>query len=318
MSESKTRGTLSDYKKSDWYDAETADTLQRQLNALSVDDSTLRAQAEAEYRPSYENQKNALRDTLERETAAALSERDALSSTYEKRRRLANESYDQSAATLNNRLNARGLGRSSLTATNNAYLERERGRTLSDIGAEESSAVDAINERIAQLAQNAARDERTLDTSYSDKLNSRINELKSANQSAAISLQLQIAALQQQGYEAYQKYLNEQAAQSLNERELAIKERAQQLDEDEFTQKYGLNDAASTSSGRKKSTSTGTNAVKSAEQSTGNTASLLGTLGSSLKKLLTSQSSKAGTTKKSGSASTKSSYKPTIQRRSFE
>lgn len=318
MSESKTRGTLSDYKKSDWYDAETADTLQRQLNALSVDDSTLRAQAEAEYRPSYENQKNALRDTLERETAAAQSERDALSSTYEKRRRLANESYDQSAATLNNRLNARGLGRSSLTATNNAYLERERGRTLSDIGAEESSAVDTINERIAQLAQNAARDERTLDTSYSDKLNSRINELKSANQSAAISLQLQIAALQQQGYEAYQKYLNEQAAQSLNERELAIKERAQQLDEDEFTQKYGLNDAASTSSGRKKSTSTEAKAVKSTEQSTGNTSSLLSTLGSSLKKLLTSQSSKTGTAKKSGSASTKSSYKPTIQRRSFE
>lgn len=318
MSESKTLGTLSDYKKSDWYDAETADTLQRQLNALSVDDSTLRAQAEAEYRPSYKSQKNALRDTLERETAAAQSERDALSSTYEKRRRLANESYDQSAAALNNKLNARGLGRSSLTATSNAYLERERGRTLSDIGAEESSAVDTINKRIAQLAQNAARDERTLDASYSNQLTSRINELKSANQSAAISLQLQIAALQQQGYEAYQKYLNEQAAQSLSERELAIKERAQQLDEDEFAQKYNLTDTASSSSKRQKTSTSTAKTSNTSSKSTANASSLLGTLGASLKKLLTAQSSKATTAKSSGSTSTKASYKPSLQMRSFE
>ncbi len=311
---SATQGTLEDYKKSDWYDAQTAQTLQRRLDALSIDDKTLRAQAEAEYRPAYETQKNALRDTLERETAAAQSEREALGSAYAKRRRLANESYNQSAASLNNTLNARGLGRSSLTATQNAYLERERGRTLDDISAEENNAAESINKRIAQLAENAARDERTLERSYADQLTNRINNLKSANQSAAISLQLQIAALQQQGYEAYQNHLNEQMSQEMRERELAIKERAQQLDEDEFRQKYGLNTAQTTSSSKKTTVQkqTGTTTAPKAAASS----SLLSALNSSLKNLL----SRSKSTKKTStsSRSTTSSYKPSIQRRSFE
>ena len=229
MSETKSQDARAAYRQSDWYDAESVDGLRRRLDALSAGDEALRAQAEAEQRPAYETQKNALRDALERETASAQTERDALASTYDRRRRLANESYDRSAAALNNALNARGLGRSSLTGTQNAYIERERSRALDDIGAEEAASVNAINRRIAQLTESAARDERTLDGNYASQLNSRVSALKSANQTAAISLQLQIAALQQQGYEAY--------------RDSLLKERAQQLDEDEFRQKYGLNSA---------------------------------------------------------------------------
>ena len=305
MTETNSQDTRAAYRQSDWYDAESIDGLRRRLDALTQSDDALRAQAEAEYRPAYEAQKNALRDTLERETASAQIERGALASAYDKRRRLANESYDRSAAALNNTLNARGLGRSSLTGTQNAYLERERGRALDDIGAEESENVNAINRRIAQLAENAARDERTLEGSYADKLTSRVNALKSANQTAAISLQLQIAALQQQGYEAY--------------RDSLLKERAQQLDEDEFRQKYGLNDeraqSGHTSSGSK---------TRAAAQNTAKAATVgtpLKSLSDTLKNLLARKTGQTGVRRRgssTGSGAAGSSYKPGIKRRTFE
>lgn len=296
---SDTQSTRVDYKQSDWYDAESLDGLKRRLDALSGDDDTLRSQAEAEYRPEYETQKNALRDTLERETASAQSERDALAQAYDKRRRLTNESYDRSAASLNNTLNARGLGRSSLTGTENAYLERERNRALDDIGAEEATSVNAINKRIAQLTENAARDEQTLASNYSDKLTSRVEALKSANQTAAISLQLQIAALQQQGYEAYRNAL--------------IKERAQQLNEDEFREKYGLNDtgtakSAASSGGKTVTAKTSAQSTTSSKDSTA-----LKSIGNVLKNLL------AGKVRGNGSSgSNAASYKKSVNRRAME
>ena len=302
MTQANSQDARAAYRQSDWYDAESVDGLRRRLNALSAGDEALRAQAEAEQRPAYETQKNALRDALERETASAQTERDALASTYDRRRRLANESYDRSAAALNNALNARGLGRSSLTGTQNAYIERERNRALDDIGAEEAASVNAINRRIAQLTESAARDERTLDGNYASQLNSRVNALKSANQTAAISLQLQIAALQQQGYEAYREHL--------------LRERAQQLDEDEFRQKYGLNSAPA-QSGRNSSGGRA-RAVQSAAKTPAASAPLK-SLSAAMKNLLARKNGR-GTLRTGAGGSTGasgSSYKPGIKRRTF-
>ena len=298
MTQANSQDARAAYRQSDWYDAESVDGLRRRLDALSAGDEALCAQAEAEQRPAYETQKNALRDALERETASAQTERDALASTYDRRRRLANESYDRSAAALNNALNARGLGRSSLTGTQNAYIERERNRALDDIGAEEAASVNAINRRIMQLTESAARDERTLDGNYASQLNSRVNALKSANQTAAISLQLQIAALQQQGYEAYREHL--------------LRERAQQLDEDEFRQKYGLNDA-DVQTGRASS------AKARASQSAARTATAapLKSLSDALKSLIARKSDRTNA-RRGGSSASGSSYRASKNRRAFE
>ena len=298
MTQANSQDARAAYRQSDWYDAESVDGLRRRLDALSAGDEALRAQAEAEQRPAYETQKNALRDALERETASAQTERDALASTYDRRRRLANESYDRSAAALNNALNARGLGRSSLTGTQNAYIERERNRALDNIGAEETASVNAINRRIAQLTESAARDERTLDGNYASQLNSRASALKSANQTAAISLQLQIAALQQQGYEAYREHL--------------LRERAQQLDEDEFRQKYGLNDA-DVQTGRASS------AKARASQSAARTATAapLKSLSDALKSLIARKSDRTNA-RRGGSTASGSSYRASKNRRAFE
>ena len=51
------------------------------------------------------------------------------------------------------------------------------------------------------------------------QLENKIASLRTQNQSAAVSLQLQIAALQQQGYEAYQKWLLDNRKVVLDEKE---------------------------------------------------------------------------------------------------
>ena len=236
-----------DYRASGWYNGPVMDALNKRLEGYSTDYDTLRKQAEAEYSPTYRAEMDALNERLNSQTLSAHSQRQALGQTYERQRRQANQAYDHSAAALNNALTARGLGRSSLVATQGAYLEGQRNQALGDIDRAETDEIAAINSRIAQLADETARSRQTLAASYAQQLDNRINQLRSSNQTAAVSLQLQIAALQQQGYEAYQNWL--------------LKERAQSLDEAEFRQRYGLNEdgtrrASSGSSAKAKTSAT--------------------------------------------------------------
>ena len=240
------------YRASDFYNAEVMDALNKRLEGYSTDYATLRKQAEAEYSPTYQAEVDALNERLSGQTLSAQNERQALGRTYERQRSQANAAYDRSATALNNALNARGLGRSSLTATQGAYLEGQRGQTLADISRAEADDIAAINSRIAQLTEETARRRQSLASNYAQQLDNRINQLRSANQSAAVSLQLQIAALQQQGYQAYQDWL--------------LKERAQSLSEAAFREQYGLNEdgtrRASSSSGGSGKAKTASSAKK--------------------------------------------------------
>ena len=278
-----------DYRASNFYNAQVMDALNRRLGDYSTDYATLRKQAEAEYSPTYQAEVDALNARLGSQTLSAQNERQALGRTYERQRRQANEAYDRSAVALNNALNARGLGRSSLTATQGAYLEGQRGQALADIGRAEADDIAAINSRIAQLTEEAARSRQTLAASYAQQLDNRINQLRSSNQSAAVSLQLQIAALQQQGYQAYQDWL--------------LKERAQALNEAEFREKYGLNEdgtrrsSSSGSSGKAKTTAK-TASTKAAQKTTSLSdllKSVAGGIQSTLSRLTSSQAKKTAT-----------------------
>ena len=245
-----------DYRASGWYNGPVMDALNKRLEGYSTDYDTLRKQAEAEYSPTYRAEMDALNERLNSQTLSAHSQRQALGQTYERQRRQANQAYDHSAAALNNALNARGLGRSSLVATQGAYLEGQRNQALGDINRAEADDIAAINSRIAQLTEETARSRQSLAANYAQQLENRINQLRSSNQTAAVSLQLQIAALQQQGYEAYQNWL--------------MKERAQALDEAEFRQKYGLDEGGRQSSGSGGS-GKGKSAAASAKKTTAST-----------------------------------------------
>ncbi|MBO4299293.1 MAG: hypothetical protein J5602_06185 [Clostridia bacterium] len=251
-------GSFQDYESSGWYNRDALKALNRQLEDYPTDYNALKRQAEAEYAPTYALERDALDARLAEQTLAAQNQQAALGRTYERQRQQTNARYDRSAAELNNALTARGLGRSSLAATQGAYLEGQRGMALNDIDRAEADEIAAINSRIALLADETARSRQTMASNYAQQLENRINQLRSGNQTASVSLQLQIAALQQQGYEAYQNWL--------------LMDRAQTLDEDEFRQRYGLNRTAS-ASGSQNAAKPGAKSSDADEQASGSESS---------------------------------------------
>ena len=277
------------YRASDWYDADAIDALNRRLEDYSTDYGTLKRQAEAEYAPQHSAELEALDARLSEQTAAARSEQAALRRGFDRQRRQVNERYDRSAASLNSALNARGLGRSSLAAVQGAYLEGQRGQALSELDQSEADEVGAINSRIARLTEETARARQSSAASYAQQLDRRIDQLRTANQTAAVGLQLQIAALQRQGYEAWQNWL--------------LKERAQSLDEAEFRQKYGLNETGGAPAAARSSAANGAAGAKTAAAGTDGGKKLLsGLIRSAAAGIRTAASSLSGAVKKNASA----------------
>lgn len=248
---------MDEFKETPYYQGLGIESLQEQLAGYQASDEALKDQAEAQYRPAYESEREAIRQELEREIQGYNSQKAGAGAAYEQQRRRTNQAYNESAVDMSNALTRRGLGRSSLVSTQGAYLEDRRNQALSDIDRAETDAIGAINERIALLTEQAAQKERTLAGNYARQLESRVNEMKEQKQSAAISLQLQIAALQQQGYEAYQDWL--------------LANRKQEIAEKEFEAEYGTAEktAGSSGSGRKKAATSSTkkNAAQKAQTS---------------------------------------------------
>lgn len=225
MTETVKAASMEEFQKTPYYQGLGIEGLQSQLGAYEADDAALRNQAEAEYRPAYEQEAEAARQELEREIQGYEAQISGMDTAYDRQRRNTKQAYEESAAQMNNQLTKRGLGRSSLVSAQGAYLQNQRNQALAEIDREQGDAIHAINERIALLTEQAAQSERTRAENYARRLESRVGEMKEKNREASISLQLQIAALQQQGYEAYQDWL--------------LKNRQQEIREKEFEAEYG-------------------------------------------------------------------------------
>jgi hypothetical protein len=169
------------YKNSGFYKATNIATLQEQLAQYAVDDATLRQQAQALYQPTYDATKLSYQNQLAE-----------LMTGQESQLRQINQSYDKGLNTLNNNLLKRGLGRSSLVATQGVAMENQRAQAIGDKTSEYLAQQRSISSQIQQL-----------DASYAQQIEARINELRTQNQTAATQLQLQIAELQYNGYLAY-------------------------------------------------------------------------------------------------------------------
>ncbi len=225
MAESVKAATMEEFRQTPYYQGLGIEALEKELDGYRQDDSQLMEQAEAQYRPAYESEMEAAQQQLQKELQGYKAQLAGTGAEYDRQRGRTNRAYQESAADLNNALMKRGLGRSSLVSTQGAYLQNERNRALAEIDRAEGDAINAINERIALLTEQAAQNERTMAGNYARQLQNRVNELRDANKSASISLQLQIAALQQQGYEAYQDWL--------------LANRRQEVEEKEFEAEYG-------------------------------------------------------------------------------
>ena len=139
------------YKQSSYYQNLGIDKLQEQLSGYQTDDATLRQQAEAQYKPTYDAELQALQHQTQQQIQGYNSQLAGLGSAYDQQRQQTNDSYNESILSASNALTRRGLGRSSLVATQGAYLENKRNQALSQINADQTAAVNAINEKIALL-----------------------------------------------------------------------------------------------------------------------------------------------------------------------
>lgn len=236
---------MQEFKESAYYQSLGIESLQEALKQYMQDNDALYAQAEAQYRPTYEREMEALSQQRDAQELGYQQRLDRLASAYERQRRRVGQSYDESAVNLNNALTKRGLGRSSLVSTQGAYLENQRNQALEDIHREEMDDIQEINDRIALLTNQTAESQKTLTQNYARQLESRISALRQQNQTAAVSLQLQIAALQQQGYEAYQKWL-------LDNRSMVLDEKTYDA---EYAPRSASSGGSSSSSSKKKSSS---------------------------------------------------------------
>lgn len=188
--------SYNEYLKSGYYSATNIATLQEQLAQYATDDATLRAQAEAQYKPTYEATRQSYQNQL-----------NELMTGQQQQLREINQSYDRGLSTLNSNLLKRGLGRSSLVATQGVAMENQRAMAIADKTNEYLTQQNSINSQI-QL----------LDASYAQQIESRINELRQQNQTAATQLQLQIAELQYNGYLAYMQAKEAAAARASSSR----------------------------------------------------------------------------------------------------
>jgi hypothetical protein len=259
---------MEQFKETPYYQSLGIEGLKQQLGGYQADDAQLRAQAESMYKPTYDAEIEALRQQLAGQVQGYEGQISGMGAVYDRQRRSTDQAYDESAAQLNNTLTKRGLGRSSLVSTQGTYLENQRNQALGDIDRDEAQAINAINERIALLTDQAAQSERTMAGNYARQLEQRVNELREKNRTASVSLQLQIAALQQQGYEAYQKWLLDSRAQELKEREFDIK--------------YGAKASGGSSGGSKKSAA----AAKSEPKNTPSAGSTMASLMEKAKQLI--------------------------------
>lgn len=197
--------SFSSWKSSGYGSAANIAALQEQMAGYATDYNTLSQQATAAYTPTYNANLLALQQQLETQLGGYSNQLSGLSLTYDKQRRNLNSQYDQSLNSAMNNLTKRGIGRSSIVGTTSAAIEGARGQALDDVGAAETDAYEDIYSNIA-LAQNQyAASDRQLRNDYAAQIESRINELRNTNQTAQTQLQLQIAQLQQSGY---QQYLN--------------------------------------------------------------------------------------------------------------
>ncbi len=225
MAESVKAATMEEFKQTPYYQGLGIEALEDRLAGLGQDEGQLKSQAEAQYRPVYEQERENAQQAFEKELAGYRAQLAGAGADYDRQRRKTDQAYEESAAELNNQLTKRGLGRSSLVSAQGAYLQNQRNQALAEIDRAEGDAIQAINEKIALLTDQAAQRERTMADNYARQLDARVNEMKEKNQNASISLQLQIAALQQQGYEAYQEWL--------------LANRKQEVAEKEFEAEYG-------------------------------------------------------------------------------
>jgi hypothetical protein len=194
------------YLNSGYYNGSGVAALQGQLGSYTTDQAALRQQATAQYQGTYDAQTLALRQELESILGGYSNQLSGLDQAYEMQRRATNSQYDQSGSQAQVALTKRGLGRSSVVGTTAAAIEGARNQALNDLANKETDAISDIQNNIALAKKQSADSLNGLASGFASQVEARANELYNTNLAAQTNINVQIAALQQAGWNAYMSW----------------------------------------------------------------------------------------------------------------
>lgn len=242
------------YLQSGEYQSLGINELQENLSNYQKTDAELRAESEAQYKPTYDAQKLSYNQEMESTVLGYENQLRELNSTKDYDIDAITAKYNQSINDMYSTLTKRGLGRSSLVSTQGSYLQNAMGKEVSQKLKEYSASAASINANIALARKQAADSIQLLDANYATQIENRITELRNSNQTNYTNLMLQIAQLQQSGYQAYIDNINTQKQMELSQRELdnsiaisqeelKLKQKQLELSEKELENATALNES---------------------------------------------------------------------------
>lgn len=176
---------MTDYQESAFSEASGVQPLQQQVEQFKTDDASLRAEAEAQYNPTFEAEQKSVNDQL---TALIKSQTDDSD--------LLNKQYQQSVNTMMAKLAERGIDTGALPGATVNALDKFHN--------------DVMNQRQAVYStqQKGLENVRsTLESNYELNIESRMATNRQNNLAGLTDLLTQIAKLQSASYQDYVQFL---------------------------------------------------------------------------------------------------------------
>lgn len=199
--------TMEEYMKSGFYNSANISALQELLAAYNQSDDQIRGDAEALYKPAFEQQKTALNNQLAE-----------LGTARDRDVQKLNSQYDRTLNSIMAGLNKQGMGRSSMVATRGVETENARNAAVSDVSYNYLQQQNQINSNLQQA-----------EAEYAQNVENKAAEIKEKNRSQQIAMQAQISQLQQSGYSSYVNYIQNNISQEIQNQQIAIQNQIAQI-----------------------------------------------------------------------------------------
>lgn len=180
-----TAPTTQEYNNTGFAEASGVSELKNQANQIKIDDASLRQQAEAQYKQTYDTQQQSLKNQLS-----------ALIQSQTDDSELLNRQYNQSINTMMSKLAKRGLNTGVTPGATTAALDKFRNEVMT-----QRQALYGVQQEGVRKASE------TLSDNYDLNIRARMATNRSNALASLNDLLAQIAKLQTSSYEDYIQYL---------------------------------------------------------------------------------------------------------------
>lgn len=201
-----TAPSIQDFNDSGYKQASFVADIQQQANQIKVDDASLRQQAEAQYKPTYEAEQRSLQTQLSALIKAQTDDSDLL-----------NKQYEQSVNTMMAKLAKRGINTGATPDATTAALDKFRNEVMT----QRQAAYQTQREGIQRLSDTHA-------ANYELNVQARMATNRSTALSSLNDLMALIAKLQSGSFQDYSNYLL--TRMDIDNRQLDLENKKLQLD----------------------------------------------------------------------------------------